>query len=277
MEAFQHGLEGLLRRSSAHWPAGREEQVAVPEWALLVEISEDDQEYLVKAELSEVKKEDVKVTAKQGALNITGERKVEMEEKGKKHQRIERSRGRFVRNFSLPDDANPANVSAEFIDGVLRVHLSKKEKSKPQQVEVVDEVLVWWQKALGKQAVLGQASNRATPGQRAPAPRLVWTKPEDEHHEQEKKVAEAAPITQKSHLGSDKNLTTLEQLKCWSGEFVTDTVIFLAVVLLRFTNAVYVTIRVAVDILAVPFRWLRRCPWSARGLLAANESTAGRG
>ena len=268
-----------LINKPAHRPAGREEALAVPEWSPLVDISEDEREYLIKAELPELRKEDVKVTAAEGMLTIMGERKFEKEESGKRYHRVERAYDSFGRTFSLPDEANPANVSTEFIEGILRVRLSKKEKSKPQQVEVVDEVLVWWQKALGKQAVLGQASNQATPGQRAPGPRLVWTKPEDEDHEQERNVAEAAPITQKqeSHLGSDKSLTTLEQLKCWSGEFVTDTVIFLAVVLLRFTNAVYVTIRAAVDILAVGFRWLRRWPWSARGLLAANESTAGRG
>jgi len=110
--------------------------MAVAEWAPLVDISEDDTEYLIKAELPEVKKENVKVTAEEGTLTITGERKFEKEEKNKKYHRVERAYGSFVRNFSLPDDASPAKVSAEFKDGVLTVHLGKTEKAKPQQIEV---------------------------------------------------------------------------------------------------------------------------------------------
>jgi HSP20 family protein len=136
MEALQHGLEGLLRRSSAHWPAGQEEALAVPEWSPLVDISEDDNEYLIKAELPDVRKDDVKVTAEEGILTIMGERKFEKEESGKRYHRVERAYGSFGRTFSLPDDASPAKVSAEFKDGLLTVHLVKDEKAKPQHVEV---------------------------------------------------------------------------------------------------------------------------------------------
>jgi HSP20 family protein len=136
LEALQQSLGSLFSRSPAQWLEGQEEQIAVPEWAPLVDISEDDKEYLIKAELPEVKREDVKVTAEEGTLTITGERKFEKEEKGKKYHRVERSYGSFVRNFSLPDDASPAKVSAEFKDGVLSVHLAKTQKAKPQQIEV---------------------------------------------------------------------------------------------------------------------------------------------
>ena len=136
LEALQHGLGSLFSRSPAQWPEGQEEPTAVAEWAPLVDISEDDKEYLIKAELPEVKKEDVKVTAEEGTLTITGERKFEKEEKGKKYHRVERCYGNFVRNFSLPDDVSPAKVSAEFKDGLLSVHLVKDKKAKPQQVEV---------------------------------------------------------------------------------------------------------------------------------------------
>ena len=136
LEALQHGLGSLFSRSPAQWPEGQEEPMAVAEWAPLVDISEDDKEYLIKAELPEVKRENVKVTAEEGTLTIMGERKFEKEEKGKKYHRVERSYGSFVRNFSLPDDASPAKVSAEFKDGVLTVHLAKTQKAKPQQIEV---------------------------------------------------------------------------------------------------------------------------------------------
>jgi HSP20 family protein len=136
LEALQHTLGSFFNRSPVHLPEGQEEQIAVPEWAPLVDISEDDKEYLIKAELPEVKREDVKVTAEEGTLTIMGERKFEKEEKGKKYHRLERSYGSFVRSFSFPDDASPEKVSAEFKDGVLSVHLAKTEKTKPQHVEV---------------------------------------------------------------------------------------------------------------------------------------------
>jgi HSP20 family protein len=136
MEAWQQVLGSLVNNPLIHGAEGQEEQIAVPEWAPLVDISEDDKEYLIKAELPEVKKEDVKVTAEEGTLTIMGERKFEKEEKGKKYHRVERAYGSFARNFSLPDDASPSKVSAEFKDGLLTVHLAKTEKAKPQQVEV---------------------------------------------------------------------------------------------------------------------------------------------
>ena len=136
LEALQHGLGSLFGRSPVHLPEGQEEQLAVPEWSPLVDISEDDKEYRIKAELPEVRKEDVKVTAEAGTLTIMGERKFEQEEKGRRYHRVERAYGSFGRSFSLPDDASPAKVSAEFKDGVLTVHLMKDEKAKPQEVEV---------------------------------------------------------------------------------------------------------------------------------------------
>src|SRR6185436_11781023 len=99
-------------------------------------ISEDAKEYLIKAELPEVKKEDVKITMEDGTLTISGDRKYEKAENGKKYHRVERAYGSFGRSFSLPDDASPGKVTAEFKDGVLTVYLVKDEKAKPRQVEV---------------------------------------------------------------------------------------------------------------------------------------------
>lgn len=113
-----------------------EETISVPEWAPLVDIAEDDKEYLLKVELPEVHKDDVKVTVEGGTLTISGERKAEKEEKGRKFHRVERYYGRFERSFSIPDDAEADNVKAEFKDGVLRVHLAKSEKARPKQIEV---------------------------------------------------------------------------------------------------------------------------------------------
>jgi HSP20 family protein len=136
LEALQRGLSSLFNRPSTLGPEGQEEPLAVAEWAPLVDISENDQEYLIKAELPEVKREEVKVTAEAGTLTIMGERKLAKDHPGRKHHRIERAYGSFERSFALPDDASPGKVSAELKDGVLSVHLAKAEKPKPQQVEV---------------------------------------------------------------------------------------------------------------------------------------------
>jgi HSP20 family protein len=110
--------------------------MTVSQWTPLVDISEDANEYLVKAELPELKKEEVKVSVENGELTISGERKSEKEEKGKKFHRIERSYGSFLRSFTLPESVNAEKVSAEFKDGVLSVHLPKDERAKPKSIEV---------------------------------------------------------------------------------------------------------------------------------------------
>ena len=115
---------------------GGKEAMAVTEWAPSVDIIEDDKEWLVKADLPEVNKEDVKVTVENGVLTITGERKFEKEEKNKKYHRVEREYGTFLRSFTLPDAADGDKVAAEFKNGVLQVHLPKNEKAKPKAVDV---------------------------------------------------------------------------------------------------------------------------------------------
>ncbi len=113
-----------------------QQTLTTAEWAPSVDISEDDHEYLIKAELPEVNKDDVKVTLENGVLIIKGERKFEKEEKNRKYHRIERSYGSFVRSFSIPDNAAPDKISADFKDGVLQVRLLKSEEKKPKHIEV---------------------------------------------------------------------------------------------------------------------------------------------
>jgi HSP20 family protein len=112
------------------------ESITLPEWTPLADITEDDREYVIKAELPELRKEDVKVTVENGVLTISGERKFEKEEKQKKYHRVERGYGSFVRTFALPEDADADKVKAVFKQGMLEVHLPKNEKAKPKQIEV---------------------------------------------------------------------------------------------------------------------------------------------
>src|ERR1700746_1824809 len=106
-----------------------DETMTTSAWAPLVDITEDDKEYLIKVELPEIKKEDVKVTIENGTLTISGERKFEKEEKNKKYHRIERAYGYFVRSCALPEGTDGSKVRAEFKDGILRVHLPRPKRS----------------------------------------------------------------------------------------------------------------------------------------------------
>jgi HSP20 family protein len=115
---------------------GGKEALTVAQWSPLVDITEDDKEYLIKAELPDMKKEDVRLTVENEVLAMSGERTFEKEEKGKKYHRVERAYGSFVRRFSLPEDAEGGKVTAEFKDGMLHVHLPKSQKAKPKAIEI---------------------------------------------------------------------------------------------------------------------------------------------
>lgn len=136
LEEMQRRLSTVFGRLPVRKEGGKDEAMTVAEWAPLVDIVEDEKEYLIKAELPEVKKEDVKVMVQDEVLTITGERKYEKEDKGKKYHRVERAYGSFERSFTLPEDADGAKVNAEFKDGILKVHVAKSEKAKPKSVEV---------------------------------------------------------------------------------------------------------------------------------------------
>jgi HSP20 family protein len=127
LEAFSPGVDS---------PSEGRETMAPAEWAPLVNIAEDMNEYLLVAELPEVKKEDVRVTVENGLLSIAGERRFEKEAGDRKWHRVERGYGSFARIFALPENADSAKIKAEFKEGVLKVHLTKSEAARPKQIEV---------------------------------------------------------------------------------------------------------------------------------------------
>ena len=106
------------------------------DWTPPVDISESEEEFLIKAELPEVKKNDVKVTLANGILTLQGERKEQHREDGHRIHRSERSYGRFVRSFSLPNVIDETKVRAEYKDGVLSLRLPKAKHAKPKAIEV---------------------------------------------------------------------------------------------------------------------------------------------
>jgi len=135
-------LEDMHNRLSTYFgnrPARRgedSETMKATDWIPAVDIAEDEKAYIIKAELPEVAKEDVKVTMERGVLTISGERKLEKEEKGKKFHRIERAYGHFARSFNLPEDVDVANITATQKNGVLTVVVPKAPQSTPRQIDV---------------------------------------------------------------------------------------------------------------------------------------------
>lgn len=134
LDAFQNRFTTMLGRSLVS--GNGEESLGMTEWSPLVDITEDEKQYLIKAELPEVKKEDVKVTVQDGTLHISGEKRFEKEAKGKKYHRIERAYGSFDRIFVIPEGANAEAVKAEFHDGLLEVSLPKSDHPKSKTLEV---------------------------------------------------------------------------------------------------------------------------------------------
>lgn len=130
----------LMPRSFGAWPrlTRNGDGDTTLEWSPSADISETDKEYLVRAELPSVKKDDVKVTVDGGMITIEGERKQQREDKNEKFHRVESVYGSFARSFSLPDDVNTTNIRCESKDGVLTVHIPKKdiEKRKPVEIKV---------------------------------------------------------------------------------------------------------------------------------------------
>ena len=128
-------LNGMLERRR---PAqgDNEETMASADWAPVVDIVESEQEFALLVELPGVQKSDVKLSVQDGVLTLNGQREQDKEVKGIRFHRTERAYGRFTRSFALPESVDEQKLSAEFRDGLLKVHLPKAEKAKPRSVEV---------------------------------------------------------------------------------------------------------------------------------------------
>ncbi len=135
LELMSERLNRLINRSSIH-PGESGREVAAPDWWPAVDVAETDKEFLIKVDLPEVKKEEVKVWVENGNLLIEGKRKQVKEEEGKKFHRIERSSGTFMRSFSIPENVDQEHLDADFKEGVLSIHLPKSAKGKPKAIEV---------------------------------------------------------------------------------------------------------------------------------------------
>jgi len=135
-EEMEKRLSNVIERAIGVPNGEKKEAISVAEWSPVVDITEDEKEYVIKAEIPEMKKEEIKINVHDDVLSVSGERKYEQEEKGKKYHRVERSYGSFMRSFTLPKDADGSKIAAEYKDGVLKLHLPKTDKAKSKAVEI---------------------------------------------------------------------------------------------------------------------------------------------
>ena len=133
-DVFDRFFADAFRR----WPRATVEGRASADWAPAADVTETEGEYLIKAELPEVRKEDVSLSVQDGVLTLTGERKQEKRDDNEKVHRLERFHGSFARRFSLPEDADEQSIKAESKDGVILIRIPKHKVVQPQarQIEV---------------------------------------------------------------------------------------------------------------------------------------------
>jgi HSP20 family protein len=115
---------------------GREQALTAFDWVPAVNISETEKAYVVKADLPEVPKENVKVTHEAGVLTIQGERRQEKRSEAEKFHRVESSYGKFLRRFTLPEDGQAEGIEATFKEGALSVVIPKAAPKRPQAREI---------------------------------------------------------------------------------------------------------------------------------------------
>ena len=120
--------------SNAFGPESRE--LTGGAWAPVVDIYENGNNLVIKAELAGIDPKDVEVRVENGTLTISGERKSEKEVKEGNYHRVERSYGSFHRSFNLPPTVSSENVTADYKDGVLTLNLAKREEAKPKTIKI---------------------------------------------------------------------------------------------------------------------------------------------
>ncbi len=132
LSRFQQQLNDLWRAA----PDSESSNVATSAWMPLVDIKEEPDRFIIKADLPGVKPDEIEVTMENGALTIRGERSHEKEENKGGFHRLERSRGVFYRRFAMPDTADAEQIKASNKDGVLEIEIPKRVAIRGRKIEV---------------------------------------------------------------------------------------------------------------------------------------------
>jgi HSP20 family protein len=129
-------FDRFFAESMRRWPRVGAATQQPREWAPAADVSETDGEYVIKAELPEVRKEDVSITVQDGVLTLAGERRQEKVDEQEKIHRIERFYGSFARRFALPENADEQGIRAESREGVIVIHIPKQRVVEPQPRQI---------------------------------------------------------------------------------------------------------------------------------------------
>lgn len=135
-EAFSNmGLESQVNRIFGEL-MGRSGESNLTSWAPAVDIFESEHELVVKADVPDLKPEELDIRVENNILTIRGERKFEKKVDEKNYLRVERAYGSFARSFSLANTVNSEAIQADYKDGVLTLTIPKREEAKPKQIKV---------------------------------------------------------------------------------------------------------------------------------------------
>lgn len=130
---LQDQIKRLLEDS---FTRDRSDSADLATWAPAVDIYETENELVVKADLPDLQDKDIDVRVENNTLTIRGERKFEKDVNEDNYLRIERAYGSFMRSFSLPNTVSSENIRADYRNGVLTLHMAKREESKPKQIKI---------------------------------------------------------------------------------------------------------------------------------------------
>jgi HSP20 family protein len=115
---------------------GGREELTTGAFVPPVDIYEDEHSVQLKLEVPGIEEKDLDIKVENNVLTVSGERKLEKEEKEENFHRVERRYGSFTRSFTLPNTINTEDVQAEYTNGVLKIHLAKRAEAKPKQIKV---------------------------------------------------------------------------------------------------------------------------------------------
>lgn len=129
-------IQDNINKVFGNYLSARGGQAKVIGWMPPVDITESENEFLIKADIPGMKKEDIKISLDENTLAISGERKEEKEEKGKNFVKKEKVFGSFMRSFALPHSVDAKGIKASYKEGVLSVNVPKSEESKPREIKI---------------------------------------------------------------------------------------------------------------------------------------------
>jgi HSP20 family protein len=136
-QEFENLLERYSKGGGSRLAKNLDTEMSFADWAPSVDIEENDDKYMIRADLPGVEKKDIDVKLENGVLSIRGEKQTEKETgKGTRHHRRERFHGTFARSFTLPDAVNADAVDASYKDGVLTLYIPKMEQAKPKSIDI---------------------------------------------------------------------------------------------------------------------------------------------